>query len=234
MGPSPPGWSPIPGVEGAWHIVRVRQGVPLRSTAIRLADGSLAINSPTRGLGAEAHAELAALGRPTLLVAPNQFHNLGLAEFASRYPGVVIVASAAARARVARKCGHPVSDESPLRAALSPSAFVHVPPVTRNGELWLSLLAGSSRAWIVGDAFFNIARTPRSPMGLLLRLLGISPGLRIGSSFRWLVRDRAAYRQWALAALAREAPSVLVPCHGEVLAGADLTARLQRLVEARL
>ena len=40
---------------------------------------------------------------------------------------------------------------------------------------------------------------PRTVMGLHLRALGISPGLRIGSSFRWLIRDRPTYRQWLLA-----------------------------------
>ncbi len=106
-----------------------------------------------------------------------------------------------------------------------------VPPGTRTGELWLSTPAPGGRAWIVCDAFFNIARAPRTPMGLLLRALGIAPGLRIGTSFLWLLRDRAAYRSWLLAKLAEERPTLLVPSHGDVLADAALPDRLQRLVE---
>jgi hypothetical protein len=70
-------------------------------------------------------------------------------------------------------------------------------------------------------------------MGLLLVILGSSPGLRIGSGFRWLLRDRAAYRAWLLQLLASQPPTVLVPCHGEILCDPGLPARLRHLVEKR-
>ncbi len=86
----------------------------------------------------------------------------------------------------------------------------------------------------MGDAFLNIAKTPLSPIGLVLKALACSPGLRISTSFRWLLRDRTAYRRWLLAKLEEERPTVLIPCHGDIIVDESLTERLQRLAEARL
>ena len=226
-------WLPVPALDGVWRAERVVNGVPLRSLAIRLADGRLAIHSPIRGLGRAAQRELAEIGTPAFLIAPNHFHNRGLRQHVAAHPDVTIVASPTAAPRVARLCGHPVRDPALLRAALPPHASLIVPPGTRAGELWLSFESTTGRAWTVGDAFFNIARTPRTPMGLLLWLLGISAGLRVGASFRWLVCDRPGYRRWLLEEIAAQRPTMLLPCHGDILADAELPDRLRRLVERR-
>jgi hypothetical protein len=238
-GPDPDGagcrkWLPLDGSGTIWQATAHRQGVPLRSVALRLPGGGLAVYSPLRGLGAEAHAELRRIGRPELLVAPNHYHHLGLPEYAAAYPEAAIVSSSAASARLRRKSGRPVGDEAPLRAALPAGASILLAPGARAGELWLSTDTARGRAWIVGDGFFNIARTPRDLMGLLLVALGISPGLRIGTSYRWLLRDRVAYRAWLLELLDRQPPTVLVPCHGEILFDPALPARLRQLAETRL
>jgi len=192
------------------------------------------VYSPVRGLGDEAHRELSALGTPECLVAPNHYHHLGLAEYAAAYPGAAIVASATALPRLRKKHALAIADESRLRGALPPHISLHVPPGTRAGELWLSVAGASGRAWVVCDAFFNVAHAPRTPMGLLLRALGIAPGLRIGTSFLWLLRDRAAYCDWLLSKLAEERPTLLVPSHGDVVQDDSLPERLRALVERRL
>jgi len=223
----------MPGLDGVWHAQRVVNGVPLRAVALRLADGRLAVNSPIRRLGDGAHRELAAIGAPAFLIAPNHFHNLGLGEYLTAHPGAAVVASPTAAPRVRRRCGHEVADVAELRAALPAPVSVLLPPGTRAGELWFSIASPTGRVWTVGDAFFNIARTPRTPMGLLLRLLGISAGLRIGDSFRWLVRDRPGYKKWLIDTIAAERPTTLVPCHGEILTDARLPERLHQIVERR-
>ena len=169
-----------------------------------------------------------------MLIAPNHFHNLGLGEYAAAYAQASIVASATAMPRTQRKCTHTVHDLGQLRDALPTNVTILAPPGTRTGEVWLSVHAPSGRAWIVGDAFFNIARTPRSAMGFLLRILGISSGLRIGSSFRWLLRERAVYRRWLTDVIASQTPVMLIPCHGDILSNATLPDRLQRLADRRL
>jgi hypothetical protein len=224
----------VPALNGVWRAERVRNGVPLRCLAIRLTGGRLAIYSPIKGLGRSAHEELAAVGLPAFAIAPNHFHHLGLREFAAEYRELTIVSSATAAPRVKRLCGRQVHDESALRGVLPPGVSLMVPPGTRAGELWLSIESPAGPAWTVGDAFFNIARTPRTAIGLLLWLLGISPGLRIGTSFRWLVRHRRDYRRWVLEALAAQRPTTLIPCHGEMLTDPALADRLSALVERRL
>jgi hypothetical protein len=227
-------WQSIPALGDVWQATAMREGVPLRSVALRLADGTLAVYSPIRRLPDGAHAALTALGRPALLVAPNHFHNMGLREYGAAYPDAAVVASARAAPRIAKKSGREVADPARLRAALPSHADLLIPPATRAGELWLSIHGPGARAWVVGDALFNIARTPLSVMGLILKAMSISPGLRIGSSFRWLLADRAAYREWLLARLADERPTMLIPCHGDIIADAALPERLREVVEKRL
>jgi hypothetical protein len=228
-------WRVLPGVpSGAWHAERVRSGVPLRATAFRLEDGSLGVYSPLRGLGEAAHGELAARGEPRLLVAPNHYHNLGLGEHARRYPRATVVASATAVPRLVGKTKLSVRDRAAIELPLPAGGSWLAPPAMRNGELWISLPAADGTAWLVGDGFFNIARTPPTPMGALLRLLGIGAGLRIGASYKWFIGDRPAYRRWLLEAIDRERPSTLIPCHGDVLTDPELPSRLRRLVESRI
>jgi hypothetical protein len=224
-------WQPIDGLGDFWQSEVRRQGVPLRSVAFRLADGRLAVWSPIKGLGRAAHEELAGLGRPDLLVAPNHFHNLGLREYAAAYPQATVVASAAAAPRVKSKCGREVREEARLRQALPLHVSLLIPPGTKCGEMWLSVRGAKQRAWIVGDGFHNIARTPFSPIGLLLKALAVSPGLRIGGAFRWLIRDRAAYQEWLVNKLHSERPTMLIPCHGQAISDPALPERLQRLAE---
>lgn len=215
-----------------WQAGTVRLGVPLRSVGFRLADGRLAVYSPILGLGEDAHRTLKALGEPALLVAPNHYHHLGLAEYATAYPQSGIVGSSRAVRRLQTRCRHPVEDEERLRQALPSNVSVLVPPGTRTGEMWLSVAGAAGRAWIVGDAFFNIARTPRSLIGLVLKVLRICPGLRIGDSFRWLVKDRRSYRAWLLETLAAERPTILIPCHGDIVVDDALPDRLESLTRA--
>jgi hypothetical protein len=170
---------------------------------------------------------------PSALVAPNHFHNLGLAEQVKITPAVRLCASTTAAPRLQKRIKKPFADVRTLQDEL-PNGFAFlIPPGTRAGEAWLSAPGTRGRAWIVGDAFFNISRTPRSLMGLLLKMLGICPGLRVGTSFRWLVRDRAGYRTWLLDKIASERPTTLVPCHGDVLFDDCLADRLDELVRRR-
>lgn len=228
-------WRVLPSLSsGAWQAERVRSGVPFRSTAFRLADGSLGLYSPIRELGDAAHEELVGLGTPRLLVAPNHFHNLGLGEHARRYSEATVTASSTAIPRLMRKTRLSVQARAGVGPPLPPGASWLEPPAMRNGELWISLPTADGTAWLVGDGFFNIGRTPRTPIGALLRMFGNSPGLRLGSSYKLFMRDKRSYRHWLLEAIDRERPTVLIPCHGDVVVDPQLPARLRQIAESRL
>lgn len=69
---------------------------------------------------------------------------------------------------------------------------------------------------------------------MLLKTLRMAPGLSISATFKWMLKDRAAYRDWLLAQIEREKPTVLIPSHGQIINDANLPARLADLVRARL
>ena len=53
-------WEPIDIHAGLWRAEkRSKQGWNIRATAVRMADGRLLVVSPIRGLGDEAHEEVA-------------------------------------------------------------------------------------------------------------------------------------------------------------------------------
>lgn len=220
-------WTAIDEEAGLFAIERIaRHGWPLRTTALRLAGGDLALVSPTRGLGDEAHADLARLGRVRWLLAPNHFHHLGLCEHVERYPGAEVVASEAARPRLSRVTGLRVG---PLDAI---AAHVIVAGSARSGETWLRVPTARGIAWVVSDAFFNL---PRAPGGIavraLMRATGTAPGLRSGGTFRtFALSDRAAYAAWLRGRIERDRPALLVPGHGDAIGGPDLPDRLLALL----
>lgn len=224
-------WKPAEHIDHVWFGERADPyGVPLRASAVALNGGDLAILSPVLGFASRPFPS----GRaPSALVAPNHFHNLGLREQLKSTPTVRLCASPTAVPRLEKRIKKPFADVGTLQDELPKGFSFLVPPGTRAGEAWLSAPGARGRAWMVGDAFFNIRRTPRSLMGLLLKVLGICPGLLVGTSFRWLVRDRPGYRAWLLEKIASERPTTLVPCHGDVLFDEHLAERLDELVRRR-
>ena len=203
-----------------------------RTTVLGGSGTDLAVYNPGATVPADLVADLRRRGRVTLLVAANHFHHLGIAAWRAAFPEALVVASPLA---IPRLRGHGVEASGHGGIALPAGAQVLEPVGLRTGEIWLSLATGRGRCWIVGDAFFNVARTPRNPTGLMLWLTGTTPGLRVGTTFRRLaVGERAAYRSWLAEALATERPEILVPAHGEVLRDAQLPRRLATLAAARL
>ncbi len=229
-------WTVIDEQAGLWALESFNKGgFSLRTTALCLRDGGVLLASPTRGLGDAAHEELAALGTPSLLLAPNHFHHLGLGEHRERYPEARVVASAVAAPRLRKKTGFDVATLDEARARLPDGVGIVEPAGTRSGETWLSVSTARGTAWVVSDAFFNLPSLPRNMFGLALRATGTGPGLRIGRTYTALaVGDKRAYGAWLSGMLDRSPPSLLVPGHGDVLEGPDLAERLRALAAARL
>lgn len=230
-------WAEIPGA-GCWASDKwSKKGWYWRNMAVELDSGELLIYSPIVGMGDAAHQGLAALGKPTVLLAPNHFHYCGVREHLDRYPGCRLVATITAMPRLRAKTGLDFEPISGLGLARRTGGRVDVlePPGLKSGESWLRVRGPDGVAWLISDAFFSLQATPTGLMGLICRLTGTTPGLRIGRTFTTLaVADRAAYRDWLLGAIEADRPTMLVPNHGEVVRGTDLPERLAALARARL
>ncbi|MCK6573583.1 hypothetical protein L6V77_21085 [Myxococcota bacterium] len=214
---------------------RTPKGWMYSTVALALRDGGSVVYNPTRLLPPAAHEAILAVGRPQILLAPNHYHHKGLSEFSERYPGVIAVCSEAARPRLTRQTPVPLLGLDRLADRLPTGARLLEPPGTRLGETWLVVDGQDGPVWIVCDAFFNVPRHPRGTIGLFARLFGLSAGLRIGTTWKFVgLRDRARYAEWVLARLHEAPPAVLVPAHGSPAAGPELGARLIALVESRL
>lgn len=208
-------------------------GVPaLRSAALRLPSGGTLVMGPPPRTPDAAHAELATLGPPELLLAPNHFHNLGLPGWSKRHPDARTVASDTAAPRLRKKVPvaiHPLAD---LAAALPAHVTLLEPAGTRTGEVWLRVEGPDGVGWIVCDAFFNFPVTPTGPVGWIMSLTSGAPGLKIGGTFRFLaVRDRPAYAAWLRAQLAADRPSWVLPAHGDPIDGEGVAERLTALAD---
>lgn len=205
-----------------------------RTIAVGLGDRGLVVVSPGVPIVEAGFVDLARFGTPRFLLAPNSLHNAGLATWSARYPDAVVVAHPRAIRRLHKQVPSVrVEDLARLEAALPPSVRLFSPPMTKQGETWLSLALPHHRAWFVVDGILNLERLPPGPLGWVLRLLGFRAGLFANRFFqRRFVTDRAALRAWILAALDRDRPTMLIPAHGEILVGDDVTDRLRAVVEA--
>jgi len=206
----------------------------VRMAVIGLGDGGLLVVSPGLPVSDEGWAALARLGTPRFLLAPNHFHNAGLAGWKARFPGATIVAHPRAQARLRRKVpGVAIEDLEPLAAALPAGVRIFSPPSAKQGETWVAAQTGAGVAWFVTDGLVNESRLPRGVLGLLMRVLGFRTGLITNPFFkRMFLADRAAYKAWVAAELERDAPTLFVPAHGAVLRGPEVAAQLRAATDA--
>lgn len=213
---------------------KVGSGWCWRSVAQRLSDGSSLVISPIAKTVEGAAASLESVGAPGWVLAPNHFHHAGVGEVLARWPNASVIATSVAAPRLA-KHGLVTARPEALSERLPAGVRLLEPPGLKSGECWLSVESERGLAWVVCDAFFNVTVPLSGAMGVMLRATGTAPGLRIGSTFRWLAfADPKAYRSWLEAELAERPPSVLVPAHGDVIEDDDLGARLLELVRRRV
>ena len=222
-------WEAIDEEAGLWSLERVIDDVcVLRSVALRLRDGALAIISPMRESTDHSLEQLEAIGPPEVLVAPNHFHNMGLNKYGDRFEGCRLVASQTATKRLSKKTRLEVEPLELLRERLPPHVTLLQAAGTRNGEVLVSVKTEKGALWVVADAFFNYPTLPKGAMGLGLRIFGLGPELRVGKTFKHIgLADKKAYAQWLSDALDADTPQILIPAHGEIVRGNGLALRLR-------
>jgi hypothetical protein len=171
------------------------------------------------------------------IIFPNAFHYLGADAWLERFPEAKLYASKKAKKRLAKKGFKRIIALENEQPELPEGYEVLMPPGHRGGDAWLSKQGGEgANLWITCDSFLNYDRVSKQPIARALQsLLGAAPGLKISQVIKWLLLDRKAkFKPWVLNQLQKDKPTILIPGHGEVDSGPELTERLRLLIETRL
>lgn len=198
----------IPEMEGFYSATKGG----LRCTAVRLQSGALCLFSPVAGLGGTAIDSLRKIGEVAFLLAPNQYHNKGLAEYAQTFRTARLIAPAVCHARLQKVTGLAFDDISALIPELPPDTRLVSPEGLKTGEVWMIARTG----WLVVDAFAGPEK-------------GDNPAKLLKTFPRYGVGDATVYTTWARDFIAKTACDMLVPCHGALVRSPDLSAVIDQI-----
>jgi hypothetical protein len=211
-------FSPVLRQSGLWSAQRG----DLRCTAVRLRDGSLCLYSPVLGLGDIARESLASLGEVSILLAPNHYHNKGLAEYAEAFPNAKLVSSEGARPRLESQTGLSFEGLHQLDSRLPDDWNSALPDGLKTGEVWLALGTPEGLFWIVCDAF----KGPSGKAGSVSSQIGM-----LGTFPTFGIKDKTTYKAWVEAKLKATPPKVVVPCHGSIVRSESLGSDIRSLLD---
>ncbi|HKO91974.1 MAG TPA: hypothetical protein VJU61_12515 [Polyangiaceae bacterium] len=198
---------------------------PARMTVLPLADGTLALVSPIPIDDALA-GRIAALGRVSLLIAPNLFHHFYLGPASERYPEARVLAP-----RGLRQKRPDLRIDADLEAGLPPALAAAVEVLKIEGVPALDehvFFHRAQRALVVTDLVFNVLKPQGFVANVALFLMGCHGRLGQSRSFRFLVKDRAAFRA-SIGQLLALPSAQLIPAHGEPVL-VDAQARLWQVL----
>jgi len=203
-------------LEGADNVWTVRRG-NLRCTAIALADEGLCLYSPVEK-ASKAFADAKAV---QFLLAPNHYHNKGISEHVTTYPEAALVCSDAARPRLEKVTGRQFGSLSALSNALPPNVDLVEPDGLKTGEVWMVVRTGKDVVWVVTDTFCGVLE--KGDDAARFGFLKTFP--------KYGLQDKQRLSTWIGNRLETEVPSIVVPCHGEIVRGANLKPDMLALLD---
>jgi len=200
---------------------------PRRMCIARTSDGRLLFLNGIP-LREDAMREVEAFGEPAFLLVPNGYHRLDIHAYTARYPKLRVLAGEGSRKRVEAKV--PV-DGGWNEAPRDPDVTVESLGGTKVDEAVVSVRNdGRVSLCFFGDALMNVPDRPGLG-GFLLRLLASSGRARVTPiARRFVVGDRAVFREHLLRLAGRPGLKRLIPCHGGIVDG-DAAGTLRRVAE---
>lgn len=205
--------------------VYIAQSGKLWCTAIRLDDHGFCLFSPLPGLKQENFASIGDLGEVSVLLAPNHFHNRGIADHVQRFSSASLISSSEASPRLKKQTGFSFEGMEILSKRLPPHIRILAPKGLKTGEVWLEIKDKQSPTLIVCDAFTSIP----SKAGEFSEhpcLLGTFP--------KYGVQDSDIYKRWAKKHISQHAPTHLISCHGKPVFNNKLNSLLHQLLDEEL
>jgi hypothetical protein len=205
---------PQPVASDLWvlgHPFRMLGGIPLgtRSTIVRLSDGRLWLHSPGP-LSPELRGWLEENGPLGVIVAPNLFHHLYLAETIEAFPGAEVFGPPGLEQKtgIAAAVPEPSTWESDL-------TWLQVEGCPKMNEL--VFLHPRSRTLVLTDLAFHFREARGFGMRLFLRLTGVLGRFRSSRLARsYFFEDHARVRQ-AVEQILRWDFDRIIVAHGEVV-----------------
>jgi hypothetical protein len=202
---------------GLWRIERrVRlpgaMVLPAGMTIIRLPSGKLFLHSPLP-FDEGVSCALAELGEVSVVLAPNSFHYVFIADYVARFPAAKLFLAPRLRERIASLPPAPAVDgEAPSEweGAVTPIVFG---PVGFFSEV--ALFHQATSTLILADLAFNMIRYRNALDRLAWRLFGVPAGFGPSRTGRFsLLRDRAAAGPFLRRMLEHDFRRILV-AHGD-------------------
>lgn len=214
-------YASIAGLKG---VYLARSGA-LNSFAIALKTKGLCLYSPVAALAGADGTFLDNLGGVSVLLAPNHYHNKGLKSHSEQHPGAERVCSEAAKPRLCKITGLSFKTLETLRVQLPESMQILHPEGLKTGEVWMQIQHGETVAWIVTDAF-SADRLPPREFNTVPSMLGAFP--------KFGVMDAPKFKSWVAQQIAKQAPNLVLPCHGAPVRHPNLGEQLLTLLDRAL
>lgn len=219
-------WQEVIAGSNVWRYEYIANGYRANAVALPLNEQDWAIVSPPTGLSEADFAAIDVRGQVTALIAPSAAHDLGQAEWQSRYPSAISYAPKTALSQL-KQIEQPFTPLSELTA--SQAEFREVPGAKKGGTIAISH-QGSRPVVYLDELVINWTSLPNNWTKLLFRLTGSAPGLRINRIYKTLFcPDLPAIAQTVLNAL--EGDPAIVPAHGVPLVQPGDAARVHELVK---
>ncbi len=193
------------------HIRMPLMDLPRRMTVVRLADSRLVLWSAI-ALDEPRMQELEAFGHPAFMIVPNDHHRLDAKAWKKRYPQLVVVAPAGARAKVEEVV--PVDTTAPDFG--DPDVRFLTVPGTIDREAALIVRGRNGTTLVLNDIVGNI-RDAAGIGGWLLKIAGFAGhDAQIPKPVKLtMVRDKKALREQLLEWTRLESLKRILVSHGE-------------------
>lgn len=231
-----PGWTTL--AENPLVLLKDYSFGPGRANALAVAlpGGSILIMSPPRHFEPKEAEAFRAIGPVVALVENNGSHHLGLAPARACFPEAVTYAAPRAAARIRKKSKDfgELQAIDTLRPRLGDKVSLVEVEGDKIGDVIMHVRSERGVLLYASDFLANIPELPRNPLfRLIFKLTDSGPGLKVFNMFfKLYVADPKKARRCLIRELQANAPTILVPAHGDVVAREDLTATLVSMLEA--
>jgi hypothetical protein len=221
-------WQEVLEHSNVWVYEYVANGYKANAFAFVLNDNHLAVISPPIGLSDADFAAIDAKGQVVALIAPHSGHDLGHAEWQTRYPTAVSYAPEIALKQINQDG---LRSFLPLAKLATPQVELREVPGTKKGGTIAIARRGERPVVYLDEMVGNWTSLPDNWLGRsLFWLTGSAPGLKVNRVYlKVLCSDVQAVAQTVLSALVDD--PVIVPAHGALLLHSGDAEKVRSLVE---